>query len=181
MQDSILLWLDLEMTGLNPQQDSVLEIGALATDIELTKIVDGPSLIIHQPAEALEHMNDFVRKMHTASGLVEKVKESSISLEQAEQQVIDFVLEQAGKKTVYLAGNSIYMDRSFLAQHMPRLNKLFHYRMLDVSSFKIAIQGWYPNQSEADFKKKKTHRALDDIRESIDELKHYRTYFFKNL
>jgi oligoribonuclease len=179
VQDSILLWLDLEMTGLNPEQDSILEIAALVSDMQLSSLTEGPSLVIYQPADALGDMNDWVSKQHTASGLLEKVAQSKITIEQAEEQVLEFLDAQAGKKNVYLAGNSIYVDRSFLSRYMPKLNQRCHYRVLDVSSFKIVIQGWYADQKEADFKKKKTHRALDDIRESINELKQYREYFFK--
>lgn len=173
-----LLWLDLEMTGLNAEQDVVLEIAVVATDIQLKQAIEGPMLTIHQQEDKLAHMDNWVRNQHRSSGLLEKVAIATTTVEQAEQKVLQFIDEYMSEKDIYLAGNSIYVDRSFLRKHMPQLNARCHYRMLDVSSLKILVQGWYPEQSGSDFKKAKTHRALDDIRESIAELEHYRSCFF---
>ena len=173
-----LLWIDLEMTGLDAERDVILEIAAIATDSNLETIIEGPSLTIHQPQEFLDGMNDYVRDMHTKSGLLERVTQSKTSLLEAELAVIQFAIETCDKE-VYFAGNSIYQDRTFLKKYMPRLNERGHYRMVDVSTLKVLVQAWYPTAPEIYFKKSKEHRALIDIKESIEELRHYRKYFFK--
>lgn len=173
-----LLWLDLEMTGLDAERDVILEIAAVATDSNLETMIEGPSLTIHQPEELLEGMNDYVKEMHTKSGLLERVRASDISVLDAELAVIQFAIEQCDKE-VYFAGNSIYQDRTFLKKYMPRLNERGHYRMVDVSTIKVLVKEWYSKDPEIRFKKSKTHRALTDIYESIEELRHYRKHFFK--
>lgn len=173
-----LLWIDLEMTGLDAEHDVILEIAAVATDSNLETMIQGPSLTIHQSSEVLENMNDYVKEMHTKSGLIQRVKESNVSTLEAELAVIQFAIEQCAQE-VYFAGNSIYQDRTFLKKYMPRLNQRGHYRMVDVSTLKVLIQAWYPSQPEIYFKKSKEHRALVDINESIEELRHYRNHFFK--
>lgn len=177
--DCNLLWVDLEMTGLDPDTDSILEIAVIATDSNLENIIEGPSLIVHQPKEKLANMSSFVRDFHSKNDLLHKVEASTISLQDAEQQVLDFAQQHCSEK-FYLAGNSIYVDRGFLHKYMQKLDTAAHYRMVDVSSIKIVILEWYKDKPESKFDKKKTHRALDDIRESIDELRYYRKNFFKN-
>lgn len=173
-----LLWIDLEMTGLDAERDVILEIAAVATDNNLETIIEGPSLTIHQPQEFLDGMDPYVKEMHTKSKLLDRVAESKTSVLEAELAVIQFAIENC-EKEVYFAGNSIYQDRTFLKKYMPRLNERGHYRMIDVSTLKVLIQAWYPSQPEIYFKKSKEHRALIDIHESIEELRHYRKNFFK--
>lgn len=173
-----MLWIDLEMSGLDAEHDVILEIAAIATDSNLETIVEGPSLAIHQPQKYLNNMSDYVKEMHTKSGLLERVATSKTSLLEAEMSVIKFAIENCTKE-LYFAGNSIYQDRTFLKKYMPRLNERGHYRMVDVSTIKVLVQAWYPSQPETQFKKSKTHRALTDIYESVEELRHYRKYFFK--
>lgn len=173
-----LLWLDLEMTGLNADHDVILEIAVIATDINLTTMIEGPSLAIYQTEQTLQRMNSWVRGQHTKSGLLDRVAISKISESIAEKQVLDFIQEHCSQE-FHFAGNSIYQDKTFLKKYMPRLNERGHYRVVDVSSLKVLIKGWYPNAPEADFKKSKAHRALDDIRESVAELRHYKQCFFK--
>jgi oligoribonuclease len=177
-QKCSLLWIDLEMTGLDAERDVILEIAAVATDSNLETIIEGPSITIHQPQEFLDGMNDYVKEMHTKSGLLERVAASNISVLEAELAVIKFAIETCDKE-VYFSGNSIYQDRTFLKKYMPRLNERGHYRMVDVSTLKVLIQAWYPQQPEIYFKKSKEHRALIDIYESIEELRHYREHFFR--
>lgn len=173
-----LLWLDLEMTGLNADRDVILEIAVIATDVNLTTIIEGPAFAIYQSELTLQRMNNWVRGQHTKSGLLERVAISKTSEALAEKSVLEFIDAHCTQE-IHFAGNSIYQDRTFLKRYMPRLNERGHYRMVDVSSLKVLIKGWYPGSPEADFKKSKAHRALDDIRESIAELRHYRNYFFK--
>lgn len=179
MKKCSLLWLDLEMTGLNADLDVILEIAVIATDINLETIIEGPVLTIHQPEAELNKMIDWVRNLHTKSGLLQRVAASKTSVQKAEQEVLEFVKDTC-EKDFYLAGNSIYQDRTFLKRYMPMLHEKAHYRILDVSSLKILIQGWYPHSPESSFKKSKAHRALDDVRESIAELRHYKKFFFRS-
>lgn len=171
------LWLDLEMTGLDAQQDVILEIAVLITDANLNLIAEGPSLVIHQPESKLALMDDWNQNTHKNSGLLDLVRKSQISQAQAEQQILDFAKTHCDLQTAPLCGNSIYQDRMFLIQHMPNLNNWLHYRVVDVSTVKILVQNWY-NSAKVNYTKNNTHRGLADIYESIAELKFYRQNFF---
>lgn len=172
-----LFWLDLEMTGVDAQNDHILEIASLVTDEQLNIIAEGPSLAIHQPPDHLNVMNDYVRNLHTDSGLLNRVAESTVSVGFAEKQTIAFFQRYCVAGVNVLCGNSVWVDRSFLKRYMPALDACFHYRIIDVSSFKEIIKRWYPNLPP--FKKEKNHIALQDIYESINELQYYRTMVFK--
>ena len=168
-----LVWIDLEMTGLDPDKHVILEIATLITDGELELLAEGPSIAISRKSEDLDQMNSWNVETHTGSGLIERVTSSEISIADAEKMTLDFLEQWVGKGTVPLAGNSIGQDRLFLRKEMPTVNEYLHYRNVDVSTLKELARRWYPDNPE--FKKKNTHRALDDIRESIAELRHYRT------
>jgi oligoribonuclease len=172
-----LVWVDLEMTGLDPERDVILEIAALVTDSELVEIGDGVDLVVAAPDAALEGMVDVVQEMHAKSGLTDAVRVSSLSLADAEQQVLA-MLRQHTEGRAPLCGNSIATDRSFITRHMPELDAFLHYRMVDVSSIKELCRRWYPRAYNAAPEKAGGHRALADIRESIAELRHYRETIF---
>jgi len=174
---ALFLWLDLEMTGLDAEHDVILEIAAVITNTDLTEPIEGPDIVIHQPKESLENLSTWVQEQHTKSGLLERVTRSTISVSEAEDAILEFIAQHPAQE-LYFAGNSIYQDRTFLKKYMPRLNKKGHYRLVDVSTLKVLLQNWYPESPEINFKKSKTHRALTDIHESIEELKHYKKYFF---
>ncbi len=173
-----LVWLDLEMTGLEPSRDRIIEIATLITDTHLEILAEGPVIAIHQTEAVLAIMDDWNKGHHGASGLLERVRSSRLSEAAAELATLDFLAGwvPAGKSPI--CGNSICQDRRFLAQSMPKLEAWFHYRNLDVSSLKILAQRWAPAVAES-FKKKSVHRALDDIRESIAELQHYRKHMLR--
>jgi oligoribonuclease len=175
-----LLWLDLEMTGVNADRDVILEIASTITDSQLSLIAQGPALVIHQPATALALMSREVHAIHTKSGLLELVQESRTSVEEAEQATVDFLARHArhGHDELVLCGNSIWQDRSFLIRYMPRIITYLHYRLIDISAIKEVVRRWYPNNAHAYFKKSDNHRASEDVQASIAELKHYRKYFF---
>ncbi len=173
-----LLWIDLEMTGLDARKDVILEIAALATDKDLNLLADGPELVIHQPESALALMDKWVADHHAKSGLTAAVQASQVSTAQAEEQVLAFAEQYGVKGKMMLCGNSIWQDRAFIQQHMPKLYAFLHYRMVDVTSIKELVLRWYPNSPYKEFKKTDTHRALVDIKESVAELEHYRKYFF---
>ena len=175
----MLAWIDLEMTGLDADRHVILEIAALVTDDELTIVAEGPDLVVHAPAEALDAMDAVVVKMHGDSGLRTEVEASTMSLEQAGVAVLEFLrghLTEAG--TVPLCGNSIATDRRFLARHLPEVDAWFHYRSIDVSTVKELCRRWYPQAYKAAPTKASGHRALDDIRESVAELAFYRSAIF---
>lgn len=178
ISDKNFIWIDLEMTGLDPDKDVILEIASIITDEQLNIIDEGPSLIISQTPDKLAVMCEWVRNLHNKSGLLARVKTSQITQEQAEEQTVAFITRYCKPGTAILCGNSVWQDRGFLRKYMPRIVELLHYRLIDVSSVKVLARRWYPNSPEKDFKKADTHRALTDIRESINELKHYRQYFF---
>jgi oligoribonuclease len=177
-QDSNLVWLDLEMTGLDPARDHILEIATIVTDGDLTVLAEGPVIAIHQPEETLAAMDDWNKRHHGASGLVERVRLSRSDLQQAEHQTLEFLRRHVSAGSSPLCGNSICQDRRFLARSMPRLEAFFHYRNLDVSTLKILAQRWAPAVAET-FKKTSAHLALEDIRESIAELRHYRNHLLR--
>lgn len=172
-----LVWIDLEMTGLDPQRDLILEIASIVTDNNLQLIKEGPSLIIHADTYQLAAMVPEVRALHTKSKLLDEVRDSIITVEQAQMQTLAFLKEYAQPNSI-LCGNSVWNDRNFLVRHMPKVTNYLHYRLIDVSSIKELVRRWYPQDPDVEFHKQETHRALEDIRESIAELKHYRRYFF---
>jgi len=174
-----LVWMDLEMTGLDPEQDVIIEMATIITDGQLNIIAEGPNLIIHQTDKVMNNMNDWCKKYHGESGLTQRVKDSDISLQQAEQLTLDFIRRHVGEGDSPLCGNSIHQDRRFLVQYMPRLESWLHYRNVDVSTIKEMVRRWYPTFPS--WKKQGAHLALDDIQESIDELKYYRQKFFRQL
>ena len=174
-----LVWIDLEMTGLDPERDVVLEIAALVTDSQLEPVGEGLDLVVQQPAEALTGMVEVVRDMHARSGLTDAVLASTTSLADAEAAVLDLVKRHVPEpRTVPLCGNSIATDRTFLVRHMPALDAYLHYRMIDVSSVKELARRWYPKAYHAAPQKAGGHRALADILESVEELRYYRSTIF---
>jgi oligoribonuclease len=173
--------MDLEMTGLNPSTDVIVEIATLVTDDELEIVAEGPDLVVHQPESALAAMDDYVRKMHTASGLLARIEASTVSLAEAGQTTLEFIKAHVPeKRTVPLAGNSIGTDRRFLAAWLPDIEEYLHYRSIDVSTVKELARRWYPEAYAAAPSKAGHHRALDDIRESVAELRHYRATIFRS-
>lgn len=173
-----LIWIDLEMTGLDPEQHHVIEIATIVTDAELNELAQGPVIAISQPQQYLDRMDEWNVKTHTGSGLVERIKLSEYTEQHAVQATIAFLQEWVDPNTSPMCGNSICQDRRFLAKHMPELEAYFHYRNLDVSSIKELAKRWHPDVLNS-FKKKGTHEALEDIRESIAELRHYREHFLR--
>lgn len=176
--DQNLIWVDLEMTGLDPETHKIIEIASIVTDSELNILAEGPVLAIHQPEEELAKMDDWCTNTHTASGLVERVRNSKISEQDAVSQTIEFLEKWVPKGASPICGNSIGQDRRFLYKHMPELEEFFHYRYVDVSTLKELARRWQPEVLNG-FTKQGTHLALDDIRESIAELKYYRGTIFK--
>ncbi len=171
-----LVWLDLEMTGLNPEADIILEIATVVTDVELNTIATGPVFAIHHSPEVLERMDEWNTNQHGKSGLVERVRNSEETMASAEMKTLEFLSAHIKPGTAPLCGNSIWQDRRFLARHMPALEKFFHYRIVDVSSLKVLARNWYPNL--APFPKSEKHLALEDVHDSIGELRYYREYIF---
>lgn len=169
-----LVWVDLEMTGLDPATCTIVEVATIVTDGNLNLIAEGPSLVVHQPEEVLATMNSFVHDLHVRSGLLDRIRSSTVSLEQAETETLAFLEHHAARGASPLCGNSVWKDRAFLEKYMPRVVNFLHYRMVDVSTIKELVRRWYPPAYHAP-KKKEIHRALDDIRESIEELRWYRS------
>lgn len=174
--DDPIVWVDLEMTGLDLKKDQVIEIAVIVTDGLLKKQKEGPSIIIHCSDELLDSMDEWCKTHHGQSGLTENCRKSTISLREAELQVLDFLQKECNipKGRAVLAGNSIYNDKMFLMKDMPELNSFLHYRIIDVSSLKCLCQRWYPKIFRNATPKKECHRAMDDIKESIQELEFYR-------
>ena len=171
-----MVWLDLEMTGLDPKNCAILEIGAIVTDGELNVVAEGPFIAIHHGDRVLKSMEAWSRDHHERSGLTESCRASKISLKKAEQQVLDFIKIHCRPKTAPLCGNTIWQDRRFLIKYMPKLESYLHYRVIDVSSVKELIDRWYGHKMPRI--KNQTHRVEADIRESIEELKYYRDKVF---
>jgi len=171
--DLNLIWVDMEMTGLNPDTDMVIEIATLVTDPDLNLIAEGPSLAIHQPEKVMKAMDEWNTNQHGKSGLTRRVLESRITEVDAENQTIEFLEKLVADGKSPMCGNSICQDRRFMARHMPRLERYFHYRNLDVSTLKELAIRWKPAAMEG-FSKKGSHLAMDDIRDSVNELRHYR-------
>ena len=175
--DQNLIWVDLEMTGLNPEEHKIIEIATIVTDSQLNILAEGPVLAIHQPEEELNKMDEWCTTTHTGSGLVERVKASTVSEDEAVKLTIEFLEKWVPKGKSPICGNSIGQDRRFLYKSMPELEEYFHYRYLDVSTLKELTRRWKPEVLDG-FKKQGSHLALDDIRESIAELKYYRETIF---
>ncbi len=173
-----LVWIDLEMTGLDPARDHILEIATIVTDVQLDVVAEGPVLAIHQPESVLERLDEWNRSTHGASGLLDRVRASRWSAADAEAQTLDFLERHAERGASPMCGNSICQDRRFLAREMPALERFFHYRNLDVSTLKELARRWAP-AVYAGVQKSSTHAALDDVRESIAELAHYRRQFLR--
>lgn len=171
-----LIWIDLEMTGLIPEHDVIIEIATVVTDAQLNVVDEGPSIAIHQSNELLDGMDEWNTNQHNHSGLVKRVQESKISIAEAESQTLNFLMKYVDLGASPMCGNSICQDRRFLYNYMPDLEKFFHYRHIDVSTLKELAVRWKPNIISASYKKSR-HLALSDIYDSIDELKHYREHF----
>src|SRR5258706_2299219 len=179
MPADVLVWLDMEMTGLEPERERIIEIATILTDGNLTEIAIGPELVIHQSDEVLAAMDDWNKKHHGGSGLVDRVRASTLTETDAEAQTVAFINAHVPvKERPVLAGNSIHQDRRFVRRYMPVLEKRLHYRMVDVSTVKELARRWFPTIVSKQPVKKETHRALDDIRESVDELRFYRQHVF---
>ncbi len=170
-----LVWIDLEMTGLDPMVDDIIEIATIVTDAQLNVMAEGPVRAIQTPASVLEAMDEWNTRTHTQSGLVKRCLESHISLAEAEKETLAFLSQFIAPGRSPMCGNSICQDRRFLARQMPQLEAFFHYRNLDVSTLKELGSRWAP-QIVSEFQKKGTHQALEDIKESIEELRHYRQH-----
>jgi oligoribonuclease len=176
MNGERLVWLDLEMTGLDVDRHVIVEIAALVTDDDLEPVDEGIDLIVHQPPSALAEMDDFVRTMHTKSALLPAIEASTLSLADAGTQVLDYVRGHVGEGSAPLCGNSIGVDRRFLDRQLPDLDQYLHYRSIDVSSFKELCRRWYPAIYKGRPNKNETHRALADVLDSIAELRYYREH-----
>lgn len=175
----MLAWMDLEMTGLDPSKHVIVEIATLITDDDLNIIAEGPELVVNAPDEALQMMDNVVRDMHSRSGLLPQIRASNVTLEEAGKQTLAFLTEHIKRPhSVPLCGNSIGMDRRFLSVHLPKIEHFLHYRSVDVSSIKELVRRWNPDLLTDAPVKNAGHRALDDIRESVEELAYYRDCFF---
>ena len=173
-----LIWIDLEMTGLIPETDVIIEIATVVTDANLNVIEEGPSLAIHQSKELIDGMDEWNTSQHNRSGLVKRVLESKITVNEAESQTLEFLSKHVDSGVSPMCGNSICQDRRFLSNYMPNLEKFFHYRHIDVSTLKELAVRWKPDMISSSFKNSR-HLALSDIYDSIDELKYYREHFIK--
>jgi oligoribonuclease len=175
----MLAWMDLEMTGLDPARHVIVEIATLVTDDDLNVVAEGPDLVVHADEAALAEMDDVVVEMHTKSGLLESIRSSTVTLDQAGEETLAFLRQHISEpRTVPLCGNSIGTDRRFLATYLPAIEDYLHYRSVDVSTVKELARRWNPKILTGAPDKKETHRALDDIVESLDELRYYRDHFF---
>ncbi|XP_016853624.2 oligoribonuclease, mitochondrial isoform X1 [Anolis carolinensis] len=174
-----MVWVDLEMTGLDIERDHILEMACLVTDADLNLVAEGPNLIIHQPDEVLEGMSEWCKEHHGKSGLTRAVRESAVSLCEAELEFLSFVRQQTPPGLCPLAGNSVHADRRFLEKHMPQFLRHLHYRIVDVSTVKELCRRWFPEEYASAPRKAASHRALEDIKESIKELQFYRKAVFK--
>ncbi|HEX4044323.1 MAG TPA: oligoribonuclease [Gammaproteobacteria bacterium] len=177
-QSNNLIWVDLEMTGLDPGQNRIIEIGTVITDTNLNVIAEGPVYAIHQTQEELDRMDEWNVNQHNKSGLVERVQNSTVNEQQAETATLDFLRQYTVTGKSPMCGNSIWQDRRFLARYMPALEKYFHYRMIDVSTLKELALRWKPEIYQG-VKKESLHLVLDDIHDSINELRYYRDAFLR--
>jgi oligoribonuclease len=176
--DQNLIWLDCEMTGLDPEADRLIEIAVIVTGPELTPRIEGPVLVIHQSDEQLDKMDAWNKGTHGRSGLIDKVKASTVTEGEAEQEILAFLARYAPKNSTPMCGNSISQDRRFLVKYMPKLEAFFHYRNIDVSTLKELAKRWRPDVYNT-FRKQQKHTALADVHESIDEMAHYREQFLR--
>ena len=174
---SHLVWMDLEMTGLEPDRDSIIEIATIVTDSDLNTIAEGPVFAIKQPESLLAGMDDWNQTHHSESGLLQRVRETGIDMDEAQALTLEFLRQHVDAGKAPLCGNTIWQDRRFLARHMVELERFFHYRLIDVSSIKELARRWRPEMLQG-FTKRNEHLALADIRESIEELRYYRENFF---
>ena len=178
--DDQLVWLDLEMTGLDVERDAIVEIACIVTDSQLNPVDEGIDIVIHQDADVLARMDDFVRRMHTKSGLLPLIGASAVSAAEAERRTLEYVRKHVSTpRTAPLCGNSIGTDRRFLDRYMNELENFLHYRSIDVSSLKELCRRWYPDVYAKRPGKAEQHRALDDVKESIEELRFYRDELFR--
>ncbi|MGL6215461.1 oligoribonuclease [Billgrantia desiderata] len=177
-REDLLVWIDLEMTGLDPERERIIEVATLITDNDLNLVAEGPVLAVHQPDSLLAAMDEWNQKTHGESGLVERVKQSRVDTAEAERQTLEFLKRYVVSGSSPMCGNSVHQDRRFLEREMPELLAFFHYRNLDVSTVKELAKRWNPG-ALAGFSKRNTHQALDDIRESLAELAHYRNTFLR--
>lgn len=175
-KDTNLVWIDLEMTGLNLDKNRIVEIACLITNEDLEIIAEAPEIIINQPLEVFDTNNQFIVESFVESDFMNQVKSSKYDEGRAEQEILDFIKEYSNEKKSPLCGNSIYMDRMFINKYMKKLDNHLHYRLIDVSTIKALKQRWYPNIPV--YEKEKAHRAMDDIKESIEELKYYKQNLF---
>lgn len=175
---SAIVWMDMEMSGLDPETERILEVAVLVTDGELNIVAEGPNLVLHQSDEVLGAMDSWNTTHHAQSGLTKRVRESTIDERQASEALMSFLAAHTEKRKAPLAGNSIHQDRRFVARYMPDVEQWLHYRNVDVSTIKELAQRWYPKQYAARPNKKGSHRAMDDIKESIEELVYYRKALF---
>lgn len=173
-----LVWIDLEMTGLSPEKDRIIEIATIITDSNLEIVAEGPVMAVSQPESMLAGMDEWNTRTHNATGLVDRVRESTVDDREAEQETLRFIQNYVPRNKSPLCGNSICQDRRFLARYMRELESYLHYRNLDVSTVKELAKRWRPGLADG-FEKQGTHRAMDDIRESIQELRYYRTHFLR--
>ncbi len=174
-----IVWVDLEMTGLDPEHDRILEAAVLITDAELNEVAEGPRVVVHQPEPVLAAMDAWCQEHHARSGLLAAVRTSRTTLERAEEELLDFVRRHVPERACPLGGNSVHQDRAFLRRHMPRLERWLHYRNVDVSTLKELVRRWYPEAYATRPPKGEAHRALQDIRESLEELRYYRRAVFR--
>lgn len=172
-----LVWIDMEMTGLDPEKEGIIEMATIITDKDLNIVAEGPNLIINQKAKLLKDMDEWNQNQHQKSGLIEKVKKSKITVKRAEKMTLDFISKYCVPKKTLLCGNAVHHDRRFIIKYMPKLHEFLHYRHIDVSTLKALIGWWYPKNKNLP-QKTESHRALDDIRESIEELRFYRDTYF---
>lgn len=177
-RETSLLWIDLEMTGLDPEKDRIIEMAAIVTDVDLNLIAESQVITVHQPDSLLAQMDEWCTRQHGQSGLTARVRESKTTEAEAQQQMLAFLRQHTDKGVSPMCGNSIGQDRRFLVKYMPELEAHFHYRNIDVSTIKELAKRWKPSIMDG-FKKKGAHLALDDIRESIEELRYYRRNLFR--
>jgi len=177
-KDTPLIWLDMEMTGLDPDGDRIIELAVVITDAQLNTVAEGPVLAVHQPASVLDAMDEWNTRTHGQSGLIDRVRGSTLDEAAAEAQMLDFLKAHVAERASPMCGNSICQDRRFMARYMPKLEAWFHYRNLDVSTLKELARRWRPDVAES-FKKEGKHEALADIYESIAEMRHYREHFLR--
>ena len=177
-KDDNLVWIDLEMTGLNPDQDRIIEMAVIITDAHLNVLAERPVLTVHQKDIVLNAMDEWNTRQHGGSGLIDRVRRSNLSEAEAEATMLEFISRFVDARQSPMCGNSICQDRRFLYRHMPRLEAYFHYRNLDVSSIKELARRWHPELVKG-LNKKSSHLAIEDVRDSIDELRYYRQYFIR--